>query len=98
MPAVDVYAITDKLDNTLLQILAARLEARGQHPRFSGHAYRISQRHEYRRGPYYSRSRVLHPRSSASNRSAQSIHWQNHWHRPQTITRARPKENPTMKH
>ena len=34
MPAVDVYAITDKLDNTLLQVLAARLEARGQHPRF----------------------------------------------------------------
>ena len=34
MATVDVYAITDKLDDTLLQVLAARLEARGQHPRF----------------------------------------------------------------
>ena len=34
MPAVDVYAITDKLDDTLLQVLARRLEARGRHPRF----------------------------------------------------------------
>ena len=28
------YAISDKLDDTLLQVLATRLEARGQHPRF----------------------------------------------------------------
>lgn len=34
MAMVDVYAITDKLDDTLLQALATRLEARGQHPRF----------------------------------------------------------------
>jgi ubiquinone/menaquinone biosynthesis C-methylase UbiE len=34
MATVDVYAITDKLDDTLLQVLATRLEARGQHPRF----------------------------------------------------------------
>ena len=34
MPAVDVYAITDKLDDTLLQVLARRLEARGRPPRF----------------------------------------------------------------
>lgn len=30
----DVYAITDRLDDTTLQVLAKRLEARGQHPRF----------------------------------------------------------------
>src|SRR5260370_34222101 len=34
MATVDVYAITDKLDDTLLQVLATRLEARGQHLRF----------------------------------------------------------------
>ena len=34
MARVDVYAITDQLDDTLLQVLAARLEARGRHPRF----------------------------------------------------------------
>jgi len=34
MATVDVYAITDKLDDTLLQVLATRLEARGEHPRF----------------------------------------------------------------
>ena len=34
MATVDINAITDKLDNTLLQVLATRLEARGQHPRF----------------------------------------------------------------
>jgi ubiquinone/menaquinone biosynthesis C-methylase UbiE len=31
---VDIYAITDKLDDTLLKVLATRLEARGQHLRF----------------------------------------------------------------
>ena len=34
MATVDVYAITSELDDTLLQVLATRLEARGQHPRF----------------------------------------------------------------
>ena len=34
MATVDIYAITDKLDDTLLKVLATRLEARGQHPRF----------------------------------------------------------------
>jgi ubiquinone/menaquinone biosynthesis C-methylase UbiE len=34
MATVDVYAITDQLDDTLLQVLAERLEARGRHPRF----------------------------------------------------------------
>ena len=34
MAKVDVYAITDKLDDALLQAVATRLEARGQHPRF----------------------------------------------------------------
>ena len=34
MATVDVYAITDKLDDRLLQVVATRLEARGQHPRF----------------------------------------------------------------
>ncbi|MBW0000309.1 MAG: methyltransferase domain-containing protein [Verrucomicrobia bacterium] len=34
MAKVDVYAITDKLDDTLLQVAATRLEARGQNPRF----------------------------------------------------------------
>lgn len=34
MATVDVYAITDKLDDTLIQVLATRLEARGQHLRF----------------------------------------------------------------
>jgi ubiquinone/menaquinone biosynthesis C-methylase UbiE len=34
MATVDVYAITDKLDDTLLHVLVTRLEARGRHPRF----------------------------------------------------------------
>jgi SAM-dependent methyltransferase len=34
MATVDVYAITDKLDDALLQVVATRLEARGQNPRF----------------------------------------------------------------
>jgi ubiquinone/menaquinone biosynthesis C-methylase UbiE len=34
MGTVDVYRITDKLDDPTLDALAARLEARGKHPRF----------------------------------------------------------------
>ena len=34
MGAVDVYRITDKLDDATLEVLTARLEARGKHPRF----------------------------------------------------------------
>lgn len=34
MPAVDVYRVTDQLDADTLEVMAARLEARGQHPRF----------------------------------------------------------------
>jgi predicted TPR repeat methyltransferase len=34
MATIDIYAITDKPDDTLLQVLATRLEARGQHLRF----------------------------------------------------------------
>jgi arsenite methyltransferase len=34
MATIDVYAITNELNDTLLQVLATRLEARGQHPRF----------------------------------------------------------------
>jgi ubiquinone/menaquinone biosynthesis C-methylase UbiE len=34
MATIDVYAITDKLDDTLLHVVATRLEARGQNPRF----------------------------------------------------------------
>jgi hypothetical protein len=36
MGAVDAYRITDKLDDSTPDVLAARLEARGQHPRFIG--------------------------------------------------------------
>lgn len=35
MPAVDVYRVTDQLDEETLEVMAARLEARGQHPRFA---------------------------------------------------------------
>ena len=34
MAAVDVYAITDKRDGAMLQVVATRLEARGRHARF----------------------------------------------------------------
>jgi ubiquinone/menaquinone biosynthesis C-methylase UbiE len=34
MATVDVYRITDQLDDTTLDAVAARLEARGKHPRF----------------------------------------------------------------
>lgn len=34
MATVDVYRITDQLDDSTLDALIARLEARGQHPRF----------------------------------------------------------------
>jgi len=34
MGAVDVYRITDQLDDATLDVLTARLEARGKHPRF----------------------------------------------------------------
>jgi ubiquinone/menaquinone biosynthesis C-methylase UbiE len=34
MTTVDVYRITDKLDDPTLDAVAARLEARGRHPRF----------------------------------------------------------------
>ena len=34
MRAVDVYRITDQLDDATLDVLTARLEARGKHPRF----------------------------------------------------------------
>ncbi len=35
MSAVDVYRITDQLDGASLEAIAARLEARGKHPRFA---------------------------------------------------------------
>jgi ubiquinone/menaquinone biosynthesis C-methylase UbiE len=35
MAAVDVYRITDKLDDPTLEALVTRLEARGKHPRFT---------------------------------------------------------------
>ena len=34
MGAVDVYRVTDQLDDATLEVLIARLEARGKHPRF----------------------------------------------------------------
>src|SRR5262249_236281 len=34
MGAVDVYRVTDKLDDATLDVVAMRLEARGAHPRF----------------------------------------------------------------
>jgi ubiquinone/menaquinone biosynthesis C-methylase UbiE len=36
MGTVDVYRITDKLDDATLEVLVTRLEARGRHPRFVG--------------------------------------------------------------
>jgi hypothetical protein len=33
--AVDVYRITDQLDDATLDVLIARLEAHGKHPRFA---------------------------------------------------------------
>jgi ubiquinone/menaquinone biosynthesis C-methylase UbiE len=36
MGTVDVYRITDKLDDATLDVLVTRLEARGKHPRFAG--------------------------------------------------------------
>ena len=35
MGTVDVYRITDQLDETTLEVLVTRLEARGKHPRFA---------------------------------------------------------------
>src|SRR5260221_14225636 len=35
MGAVDPYALTDKLDDSLLQVIVTRLEARGKHPLFA---------------------------------------------------------------
>jgi ubiquinone/menaquinone biosynthesis C-methylase UbiE len=35
MGTVDVYRITDKLDDATLEVLVTRLEARGKHPRFA---------------------------------------------------------------
>src|SRR5262249_13906145 len=35
MAPVDPYAITDKLDDALLQVVVTRLEARGKHPVFA---------------------------------------------------------------
>ena len=34
MATVDVYRITNQLDDATLDVLMARLEARGKHPRF----------------------------------------------------------------
>lgn len=36
MTKADVYRITDTLDETSLEVMATRLEARGRHPRFAG--------------------------------------------------------------
>jgi len=41
MATVDVYRITDRLDDPTLEALVARLEARGRHPRF------VAMLHEY---------------------------------------------------
>ena len=41
MSTFDVYGMTDKLDDTLLDVMATRLEARGQHPYF------IKMMHDY---------------------------------------------------
>jgi hypothetical protein len=38
METVDVYRITNTLDETTLDVLVARLESRGKHPRFSGNS------------------------------------------------------------
>lgn len=35
MTSTDVYRITDQLDDETLEVMAARLEARGRHPRFA---------------------------------------------------------------
>ena len=34
MSTVDVYRVTDKLDDLTLDVVVTRLEARGKHPRF----------------------------------------------------------------
>ena len=36
MGTVDVYRMTDQLDDGTLDVLVNRLEARGKHPRFVG--------------------------------------------------------------
>ena len=36
MPGLDPYHITDKLDDSLLEVIVTRLEARGKHPFFEG--------------------------------------------------------------
>ncbi len=41
MATVDVYRITDELDDPTLDAVAVRLEARGKHPRF------VEMMHEY---------------------------------------------------
>ena len=33
MKSSDPYAVTDKLDDSLLQVIVTRLETRGRHPR-----------------------------------------------------------------
>ena len=35
MGTVDVYRITNQLDDATLEVLVTRLEARGKHPRFA---------------------------------------------------------------
>jgi len=42
--AVDVYRITDQLDDATLDVLITRLEARGKHPRFETGSRSNSQR------------------------------------------------------
>jgi predicted butyrate kinase (DUF1464 family) len=34
MSTMDVYGMTDKLDNMMLEVMVTRLEARGNHPFF----------------------------------------------------------------
>jgi ubiquinone/menaquinone biosynthesis C-methylase UbiE len=34
MKSIDPYAVTDRLDDSLLQVIVTRLEARGKHPQF----------------------------------------------------------------
>ena len=39
MTPVDPYAMTDRLDDALLRVVATRLEARGKHPVFAKMLY-----------------------------------------------------------
>jgi hypothetical protein len=36
MPTLDPYRITNELDDTILDVIVTRLEARGEHPLFDG--------------------------------------------------------------